>query len=189
MGDAWFWTLLHVLPCLKTSPARKSWKNHRMDARAGNVAIHVSFATLTEVDYIITQERSREDAAAALVKMKNWPVQWLHTDEELCGDAAKLKVENKISFADAFSRHALRFDATWSIKIRISGCTSRRTGAVTVAAKVKCDKIEKPATIIPWIPMRMLNGWRLLTVVPVKLRRWQRDCRPVEKLCGTFATS
>jgi len=82
-------------------------------AREDRAVIHASFATLTEVEYIITQERSAPDAAAALAKMKAWPVQWLHSDESLCGEAAKLKAAHKVSFADAFvAATAQRFNAT-----------------------------------------------------------------------------
>jgi len=41
------------------------------------------------------------------------PVQWLHSDAELCREAARLKAAHKISFADAFvAATAMRFDAT-----------------------------------------------------------------------------
>lgn len=73
-----------------------------VDAREGRVSIHASFVTLAEVEYIITQERNLTDAAVALAKLKAWPVQWLHSDEALCSDAAKLKAAHKLSLADAF---------------------------------------------------------------------------------------
>lgn len=86
---------------------------HLLEARAGRVALHGSFVTLTEVEYITTQERGASDAAAALEKMKAWPVQWHHTDDALCGMAAKLKAAHKISFADAFvAATAQRLGAT-----------------------------------------------------------------------------
>jgi predicted nucleic acid-binding protein len=77
-------------------------ESYLFDARAGRLVIYNSFVTLTEVEYIITQERNAPDAATALTKMKAWPVEWLHSDEALCGTAAKLKAIHKISFADAF---------------------------------------------------------------------------------------
>jgi len=49
-----------------------------LEAKAGRTVIHLSFTTLTAVEYITTQERSALDAAAVLAKMKAWPVQWLH---------------------------------------------------------------------------------------------------------------
>jgi predicted nucleic acid-binding protein len=87
-------------------------EKYLLDARAERVAVHASFASLTEVEYITIQERSAADAAAALAKMKGWPVRWHHTDDLLCSEAAKLKAAHKISFADAFvAATALRMDA------------------------------------------------------------------------------
>ena len=84
-----------------------------VEAREGRGVAHASFATLTEVEYIITQERNATDAAQALAKMKAWPVQWLHSDDALCSDAAKLKAAHQVSFADAFvAATAQRLDAT-----------------------------------------------------------------------------
>ena len=84
-----------------------------VEAKEGRRVIHLSFATLTEVEYITTQERSASDAAAVLAKMKAWPIQWLHSDEALCGEAAKLKAAHKVSFADAFvAATAQRLGAT-----------------------------------------------------------------------------
>lgn len=86
---------------------------HLFDARAGRLDLHISFVTLTEVEYITVQERGAADAAAAIAKMKAWPVQWLHSDELLCGEAARLKAAHKVSFADAFvAATAQRLDAT-----------------------------------------------------------------------------
>ena len=86
---------------------------HLLEARAGSGALHGSFATLTEVEYITTQERGAPDAAVVLEKMKAWPVQWHHTDGALCGMAAKLKAAHRISFADAFvAATAQRLGAT-----------------------------------------------------------------------------
>lgn len=40
------------------------------------------------------------------------PVQWLHSDDALCSEAAKLKAAHKVSFADAFvAATAKRVDA------------------------------------------------------------------------------
>ncbi len=83
-----------------------------LDARAERITVHASFASLTEVEYITIQERGDADAHAALAKMKDWPVQWHHTDDVLCSEAAKLKAAHKVSFADAFvAATALRLNA------------------------------------------------------------------------------
>lgn len=87
-------------------------ETYLLDARAERIAVHASFASLTEVEYITIQERSAADASAALAKMKGWPVRWHHTDDVLCSEAAKLKAAHKISFADAFvAATALRINA------------------------------------------------------------------------------
>ncbi len=44
--------------------------------------------------------------------MRAWPICWHHSDDALCGEAAKLKAAYKVSFADAFvAATAARLDA------------------------------------------------------------------------------
>jgi predicted nucleic acid-binding protein len=82
-----------------------------LKAKSGLMAVHASFATLTEVEYITTQERGAADAAKALAKIKAWPLQWHHTDDVLCSEAAKIKAAYTVSLADAFvAATALRVD-------------------------------------------------------------------------------
>jgi predicted nucleic acid-binding protein len=79
----------------------------------GEAEVHGSFATLTELEYIRTQERDAEQAAELLAFAKAQPIKWHHSDEALCASAAKLKAAHKISFADAFVvATALRLSAT-----------------------------------------------------------------------------
>ena len=78
----------------------------------GAAVVHACFATLTELEYIRTQERDAQQAAELLGFARAQPVQWLHSDDALCGSAAKLKAAHKISFADAFvAATALRCNA------------------------------------------------------------------------------
>lgn len=78
----------------------------------GVAEAHASFATLTELEYIRTQEHDAQQATQLLTFTKSQPVKWHHTDEALCSDAAKLKAAHKISFADAFvAATAQRLDA------------------------------------------------------------------------------
>lgn len=78
----------------------------------GEASVHASFATLTELEYIRTQERDAQQAEELLRFARAQPVQWLHSDAALCGSAAKLKAIHRISFADAFvAATALRWDA------------------------------------------------------------------------------
>lgn len=97
---------------LENEPGADTVEGYLLSAQAGQLTIFGSFATLAEVEYIITQVQTAGDAAAALLKMKAWPVSWQHTDDALCSAAAKLKAGHRISFADAFvAATAQRFGA------------------------------------------------------------------------------
>ena len=86
---------------------------HVAAAWLGRASIHSSFVTLTELQYIRTNEQGAESAARLTAWVKQQPVQWLHSDDALCSDAAKLKAAHKVSFADAFvAATALRLNAT-----------------------------------------------------------------------------
>ena len=68
----------------------------------GEVEVHASFATLTELECIRTQERDAQQATELLAFAKSQPVKCHHTDDVLCSEAARLKAAHKVSFADAF---------------------------------------------------------------------------------------
>lgn len=72
------------------------------NAWLGEFEAHGAFATLTELEYIRTQEQDAEQATELLSFAKSQPVKWHRTDDALCGAAAKLKATHKVSFADAF---------------------------------------------------------------------------------------
>jgi predicted nucleic acid-binding protein len=79
----------------------------------GDALVHSSFVTLTELEYIRTQERDAQQAAELLAFAKAQRVRWHHSDDALCSGAAKLKAAHKISFADAFvAATAKRLGAT-----------------------------------------------------------------------------
>lgn len=82
-------------------------------ARRGDVELHASFVTLTEVRYILTYDRGEAKAARISAALRKFPVRWHHSDDALCEEAAKLKAMHKLSFADAFvAATARRLDAT-----------------------------------------------------------------------------
>jgi predicted nucleic acid-binding protein len=87
-------------------------ETYLLGARNGQTTVHVSFVTLTEVEYITTQEQGQAVAVQVLAKMRAWPVRWHHSDDDLCGAAAKLKAAHRFSFADSFvAALAQRLDA------------------------------------------------------------------------------
>ncbi len=94
-------------------PGADTVQNFITDALAGEVDLHASFVSLTEVEYITRQAKGEEIARQRLADLKALPVKWHHSDDALCGEAAKLKAAHKISFADAFvAATALRLHAT-----------------------------------------------------------------------------
>ncbi len=83
------------------------------DAWLGQVSLHGSFVSLAELQYIRTNEQGAESAGKLVAWVKLQPVHWHHSDEALCGEAAKLKAAHKVSFADAFvAATAQRLNAT-----------------------------------------------------------------------------
>ena len=83
------------------------------DAWLGAVTVHGSFVTLTELEYIRTQERDAQQAAELLAFARAQPVTWHHSDDALCSAAAKVKAAHKVSLADSFvAALVLRLDAT-----------------------------------------------------------------------------
>jgi len=81
--------------------------------KRAEVELHASFVTLTEVRYILTYDRGEEKAARISAALRKFPVQWHHSDDALCEEAAKVKATHKVSFADAFvAATALRLNAT-----------------------------------------------------------------------------
>ena len=97
----------------ESEPGADEVEAHVAAAWLGRESIHSSFVSLTELQYVRTNEQGAESAARLVAWVKQQPVQWLHSDDALCGEAAKLKAAHKISFADAFvAATALRLNAT-----------------------------------------------------------------------------
>ena len=72
------------------------------EAWLGKAEVHSCFVTLTELEYIRTQERDAQQAAELLAFAKSQHTVWHHSDDALCAAAAKLKAVHRISFADSF---------------------------------------------------------------------------------------
>jgi len=62
---------------------------------------------------VLTYDRGAEKAARISAAIRKFPVQWHHSDDALCTEAAKLKAAHKAPFADSFvAATALRLNAT-----------------------------------------------------------------------------
>ena len=92
-------------------PGADEVEGYIAEAVEGRIALHASFVSLTEVEYITIQEEGQAVANQRLADLKALPIRWHHSDEALCSAAARIKAAHKISFADAFvAATALRVD-------------------------------------------------------------------------------
>jgi predicted nucleic acid-binding protein len=113
VADAFVLDTSAILTLTGNEPGANQVQTYLAEAIAGRIRLHGSFASLTEVEYITTQEEGAEAARQRLADLNAMPVQWLHSDADLCHEAARLKAAHRISFADAFvAATARRFDAT-----------------------------------------------------------------------------
>ena len=78
----------------------------------GHTALHSSFISLTELEYIALQKFGPDKTRDLLESVDDKPVRWHQSDRALCSVAAKVKAAHRVSFADAFvAATALRLNA------------------------------------------------------------------------------
>lgn len=75
---------------------------HLRSAEAGRSRVIASFVSLTECRYITLQEQGESAADYLIGLLKDWPLEWIHSDEPICLLAAHYKAEHHLSLADAF---------------------------------------------------------------------------------------
>ena len=102
MADAVVFDTSAFLTLTGEEPGADTVQQFITDALADLVVLHASFVSLTEVEYITRQAEGEETARQRLADIEALPVQWLHSDDALCSEAANLKAAHKVSFADAF---------------------------------------------------------------------------------------
>lgn len=113
MADAVVFDTSAFLTLTGEEPGADTVQKFITDALAGEIDLHASFVSLTEIENITRQEEGEAIARQRLADIKALPVQWHHTDDALCSAAAKLKATRKVSFADSFvAATAQRLDAT-----------------------------------------------------------------------------
>ena len=113
MADAVVFDTSAFLTLTGDEPGADTVQDFITDALAGELDLHASFVSLTEIEYITRQKEGEQTAHRRLADIKALPIHWHHSDEALCGEAAKLKAAHKISFADAFvAATAQRLNAT-----------------------------------------------------------------------------
>jgi predicted nucleic acid-binding protein len=64
--------------------------------------VYVSFISMMEFFYIVEQEQGQAAAKHAYLELKQLPLQVIHSDEELCLAAGRIKAAHRLSVADAW---------------------------------------------------------------------------------------
>ena len=72
-------------------------------ARDTQVALHVSLINVGEMYYIVRREQGRERAVEMLKDLRALPITLDLVSEERILDAARIKAEHSLSYADAFA--------------------------------------------------------------------------------------
>lgn len=70
-------------------------------AAAGKARVFLSFATLTELYYLVWREQGEGAAKEVMVATRSLPVRVINTTERLALLAGRLKAMHRLSFADA----------------------------------------------------------------------------------------
>jgi len=91
-----------IFAFLDNEPGADEVRGHLDGAACQEVTVWVSFVTLTELRYILIQEKGEDAAEQALALVRAWPINVHHSDESICRTAASLKAHHRISLADAF---------------------------------------------------------------------------------------
>ena len=91
-----------VIALIEDEEGADKVEDYLRDAERGKTKLLASFVTLTEVRYVVWQERSESDADRAVALLRSWPIEWVHSDERLCLLAGRLKARHRISLADAY---------------------------------------------------------------------------------------
>lgn len=106
VADAWA-----VLAFLRgEGSAALSMRRYLRRARAGNLRLLLNWINLGEVYYRIAQIRGLEGAAEALALIRALPLELYPVRERLVLEAARLKAEHPLSYADAFAVATARLE-------------------------------------------------------------------------------
>lgn len=71
-------------------------------ASAGKIRIYISFASLTELRYLLQRRIGNDKAETMLANILAWPIDTVQSDTELALLAGSIKGQHPLSFADSF---------------------------------------------------------------------------------------
>ena len=91
-----------ILALVQDEPGAARVQALLIGAREGRWEISVSFASMSEVYYIVCQKQGVAPARELVVLLKELPVGIVQSSERITLAAGRLKAEHRLSFADAF---------------------------------------------------------------------------------------
>ena len=80
-------------------------------ARSGNLRLLLNLVNLGEVYYRVRQMRGTDDAEEALTTIRDLPIDLYPVREKLVLEAARVKAEHPLSYADAFAVATARLES------------------------------------------------------------------------------
>jgi ribonuclease VapC len=95
------WALMALLD--QENPAIERVRELLYQAGNGEISLFLSVINLGEIFYSFGRQRGENVAIAAVAKIKNLPLHILPIDESSVLAAARYKMINRISYADAFA--------------------------------------------------------------------------------------
>lgn len=102
-----------ILAYIQNEPGAERVAFILAEATADQCRVFISFATLSEVYYIVAQKLGIVPARATVALLKEWPIEVVHSSERVALAAGRLKAAHRLSFADAFvAATAIEKDAT-----------------------------------------------------------------------------
>jgi predicted nucleic acid-binding protein len=91
-----------ILAYVQDEPGAARVHSLLVEARAGRCHIGISFATISEVYYIVCQKQDVAFARELVVLIKELPVEIVQSNERIALAAGRFKASYRLSFADAF---------------------------------------------------------------------------------------
>ena len=96
--DSW-----SVIAYLEDEPAGQQIAQLISSAHAGDIPVMITVVNAGEVWYILAREVSEEDANTSIKQLHDLRIQFVEADWELTLAAARLKANNKMSYADCYA--------------------------------------------------------------------------------------
>ena len=91
-----------ILAYVQEEPGAQRVYSLLIEAKAKRCRISISFATISEVYYIICQKQGPPPARELVALLKELPIEIVQSNERITLAAGRLKAAYRLSFADAF---------------------------------------------------------------------------------------